>query len=94
MVTIGERDEATLAHPAEVLPVVETHLQRHFHGRGAVVGEEHLAEHVRAHAAVARGAHPSVNILQRFKVPGQRQSFFGNRGAAAPAELAGRQVAR
>ncbi len=40
MVGVGQGDEAGLLAHADLLPVLETHLQRHLHRRGAVVGEE------------------------------------------------------
>jgi hypothetical protein len=57
MVALRQRHEAAFFRPPAIAPVVEAHLERDFHGRGAVVGVEHALER--------RGREPHQLLGQR-----------------------------
>ena len=55
VVAVGQGNEALLAWLADVLPVMEAHLQCHFDARRAIVGIEHPVEPGRGHGHQALG---------------------------------------
>ena len=55
MIGVLQRDELALPRLSDIVPILQRHFQRHFHGGRAVIGEENVFESAGQHAPQSRG---------------------------------------